>query len=243
MHPVQSPTANLLLAGMRKEDYGSVAADLELVELPAGEVLYHPFGEIGYFWFITEGFVSLLQTTEDGHTAEISLVGNEGGFGLTLVLGGSPPPIEAVVQMPARAWRLPVDRLRAEFARGGDLQWNLLRFARALMVQMAQTVVCNRHHSVALQFCRWILLSLDRVPGSDLDMTHETIARMLGVRRAGVTEAAARLQREGLIEYRRGHIHVPDRAALEARACECYHLIRKEYEFLRQEVIGRVSAA
>ena len=228
---------------MRKEDYGSVAADLELVELPSGEALYHPFGEIGYFWFIASGLVSLLQTTEDGHTAEISLIGNEGGFGLTLVLGGSPPPIEAVVQSPATAWRLPVERVRAEFARGGDLQWNLLRFARALMIQMAQTVVCNRHHPVAMQFCRWILLALDRVPGTDLDMTHETIARMLGVRRAGVSESAAQLQREGLIEYGRGHIHVPDRAALEARACECYPLIRREYELLRKEVLDRVSSA
>jgi len=235
MEPVHEATParhNHLIARLPEPVQARVVEPLEPVDLPVGHVLAQRGRETTHFYFVTRGFVSLLYTTEDGHSAEISIVGNEGGIGLGLILGGHPMPTEAVVQATGFAWRMPADALRREFARGGALQRNLLRFTQALMTQMAQTAVCNRHHSVEMQLCRWILLSLDRLHGRDLWMTQEMIAHMLGVRRAGVTEAAARLQRDGLIEYSRGHIHVPDPAALAAHACECYGVVKHEYELL-----------
>ncbi|MDX1610059.1 MAG: Crp/Fnr family transcriptional regulator [Halofilum sp. (in: g-proteobacteria)] len=232
--PLPSPRENRLLAALPDPDYQRLEADLEPVQLDAGHGLRHPHGALDRFYFVASGFVSQMYTTFDGHTGEISLIGREGGVGVTLFLGDTPSPLEAIAQVPVAAWSLSRERLREEFARGEGLQDILLRFTQALMTQMAQTVVCNRHHTVALQLCRWILLSLDRLEGSELRMTQETIARMLGVRRAGVTEAARALQREGVIEYQRGVIRVPDRSALEERACECYGVIRAEYDRLAE---------
>ena len=233
------PQDNLLLHGLPTDVFRRIARDLEPLALRVDDEIYHAPGGIDRFYFITSGLVSLLYTTRDGHTAEVSVVGSEGGLGLTLVLGRHPLPVQAVVQSAGDAWSLRADLLQREFARGGALQRNILRYVQALMTQMAQTVVCNRHHTVSQQLCRWILLTLDRLPGDDLRMTQETIAHMLGVRRAGVTEAASELQRGGAIEYRRGHIRVPDRAALAGRACECYEVIRAEYDQLYADVTGR----
>lgn len=230
------PGQNLLLRTLPDAEYARIRDDLHPIRCAAGHVIYHPHGSLDRFYFVADGFVSLMYTTYDGHTAEISLVGREGGVGVSLFLGGEPSQLQAVAQVPVTAWCLPKERLREEFGRSGRLQERLLRYTQALMSQMAQTVVCNRHHSVTLQLCRWLLLSLDRLPDDDLPMTHETIARMLGVRRPGITEAARKLQQEGLIEYRRGNIHVVDRRALENRACECYGVIRGEYDRLVEDL-------
>ena len=227
------PISNLLLAGLPDADYQRVVSALEPVELPPGRTLLPSSGTLDRFYFVNSGLISLLHTTEDGESAEIAIVGNEGGVGLALILGGHPFPAQAVVQASSVLWSLRADVLQREFDQGGELQRNLLKFTQALMTQMAHTVVCNRHHSVELQLCRWILLSLDRLPTNELQMTQETIAHMLGVRRAGVTEAMSRLQRDGLVEHRRGQVRVCDRAALEARACECYQVIKREYVHLQ----------
>lgn len=228
---------NLLLGSLPEPEFERIAADLEPVWLEAGDSIYRPHSDLDRFYFLVRGFISLLYVTADGHTTEISLIGNEGGVGVALFLGGTQMQFEATAQVQVAAWTLPRARLQEEFARGEQLQHSLLRFTRALMTQMSQTVVCNRHHTVTLQLCRWILLSLDRLPGNELWMTQQTIAHTLGVRRAGITEAANRLQQAGLIDYRRGHIRVPDRAALEQHACECYGAVREEYDRLREELL------
>ncbi|MDZ7828529.1 MAG: Crp/Fnr family transcriptional regulator [Halofilum sp. (in: g-proteobacteria)] len=230
------PRENRLLRSLPDAEYRRIAGDLRPVHFESGYAIHHPHGALDCFYFIADGFASLMYTTCDGHTAEISLVGREGGIGVTLFLGGTPSQIEAIAQVPVTAWCLPKRPLRDEFARAGPFQHSLLIFTQALMAQMAQTVVCNRHHSVTLQLSRWLLLSLDRLPNDDIPMTHETIARMLGVRRPGITEAAKQLQREGLIEHRRGNIHVVDRRALESRVCECYGVIRDEYDRLAESL-------
>lgn len=238
LQPGSGPRHNLLLAGLPDVEYERVAVDLQAVDLPRGQLLSDPTADPDRFYFITEGVVSLLYHTASGSSAELAVVGHEGGAGLSVAMGGHVFPADAVVQVPGSAWTLRAEPLRREFDRGGVLQRNLLRFSQVLMAQMAQTVVCNRHHSVEQQLVRWVLLSLDRLPGNDLQMTQEAIAHMLGVRRAGVTEAAGHLQREGVIEYTRGRINVPDRAALEARACECYRVVKSEYAHLAREVAG-----
>lgn len=197
-----------------------------------GRALYESGGEQGYIYFPTTGIVSLLYVMEDGSSAEIAVVGNEGVVGIALFMGGESTPSRAVVQSGGQGYRLRASVLKVEFGRGGELQHLLLRYTQALITQMAQTAVCNRHHSVEQQLCRWLLLSLDRLPSNELTMTQELIANMLGVRREGVTEAAGKLQAAGLIEYSRGKITVLDRPKLETRVCECYAVVKQEYDRL-----------
>jgi CRP-like cAMP-binding protein len=200
-------------------------------------VLYESGSELRHVYFPTTSIVSLLYVMLDGASAEIAVVGNEGVIGVALFMGGETMPNRAVVQSAGHAYRLKGHLLKQEFNRSGELQHLLLRYTQALLTQMAQTAVCNRHHSLDQQLCRWLLLSLDRLPSNELVMTQELIANMLGVRREGVTEAAGNLQKAGLITYRRGRITVLDRAGLEARACECYAVVKKEFDRLLPEVI------
>jgi len=200
--------------------------------LPLGWAVYEAGDTQGYVYFPTTSIVSLLYVMEDGASAEIAVVGNEGVVGIALFMGGETTPSRAVVQSAGYAYRLRANVLKTEFGRGGNLQHLLLRYTQALITQMAQTAVCNRHHSVEQQLCRWLLLSLDRLPSNELTMTQELIANMLGVRREGVTEAAGKLQAEGLIQYSRGKITVLDRLHLEARVCECYAVVKREYDRL-----------
>jgi CRP-like cAMP-binding protein len=211
---------------------------MDTVQLPLGEVIYESGGELRHVYFPTTAIVSLLYLMEDGASAEIAVVGNDGIVGVALFMGGESMPNRAVVQSAGHAYRLPGPLLKEEFRRGGSLQRLLLRYTQALLTQMAQTAVCNRHHSVDQQLCRWLLLSLDRLPTSELSMTQELIANMLGVRREGVTEAAGKLQKAGLIQYSRGHITVLDRPALERQACECYQVVKKETDRLLPEEIA-----
>jgi CRP-like cAMP-binding protein len=202
-----------------------------------GAVLYESGNELRHVYFPTTSIVSLLYVMLDGASAEIAVVGNEGIIGVALFMGGETMPNRAVVQSAGYAYRLKGQLLKQEFNRSGELQHLLLRYTQALLTQMAQTAVCNRHHSLDQQLCRWLLLSLDRLPANELVMTQELIANMLGVRREGVTEAAGKLQKAGLIAYRRGHITVLDRAGLEARSCECYAVVKQEFDRLLPEVI------
>jgi CRP-like cAMP-binding protein len=226
------PHQNHLLAALPESDFARVAQSLELVELKLGEVLYEPGAQLRYVYFPTTSIVSLLYVMEDGASAEIAIVGNEGILGISLFMGGETTPSRAVVQSAGFGFRLKAQLLKNEFARFGPFLHLLLRYTQALITQMAQTAVCNRHHSVDQQLCRWLLLSLDRLDSSELTMTQELIANMLGVRREGVTEAARKLQATGLISYRRGRITVIDRPRLEARACECYQVVKTEFDRL-----------
>jgi CRP-like cAMP-binding protein len=226
------PCQNHLLAALPQQEYARLLSELDLVPLPLGEVLYEPGTQMRHVYFPTTCIVSLLYVMEDGASAEIAVVGNEGIVGVSLFMGGESTTSRAVVQSAGHAYRLKGQLLKDEFYRAGPMQQLLLRYTQALLTQMAQTAVCNRHHTVDQQLCRWLLLSLDRLPSNDLTMTQELIANMLGVRREGVTEAAGELQRAGLIEYRRGHITVLNRAGLEARVCECYAVVKKELDRL-----------
>jgi CRP-like cAMP-binding protein len=229
MPDTQSPRQNHLLDALPADDHARLLPHLELVPLPLGLVLYESGRSQGYVYFPTTSIVSLLYVMEDGASAEIAIVGNEGIVGISLFMGGETTPSRAVVQSAGDAFRLKANLIKKEFERGGEVQHLLLRYTQALITQMAQTAVCNRHHSVEQQLCRWLLLSLDRLNGNQLKMTQELIANMLGVRREGVTEAALKLQQAGLIRYARGHIRVLDRPGLEKRTCECYEVVRKEY--------------
>ena len=226
------PRQNHLLAALPAEDYTRLAPDLELIPMPLGWAIYESGGHLGYMYFPTTSIVSLLYVMENGASAEIAITGNEGLVGISLFMGGESTPSRAVVQSAGNGYRLKASVLRREFALGGNLQHLALRYTQALITQMAQTAVCNRHHSIDQQLCRWLLLSIDRLAGDELAMTQELIANMLGVRREGVTEAARKLQKEGLIHYTRGHIKVLDRVRLEKRVCECYAVVRKEYDRL-----------
>jgi CRP-like cAMP-binding protein len=228
----QSPKDNHLLAAMPEADLEALEPLLERVAMPLGQAVYESGGPQGYVYFPTSSIVSLLYVLADGATAEIAVTGNEGLVGISLFMGGETTPSRAVVQSAGDGYRLRGSALKKEFERGGALQHLLLRYTQALITQMTQTAVCNRHHSVDQQLCRWLLLSLDRLPGNKLVMTQELIANMLGVRREGVTEAAGKLQEEGLIEYSRGKITVVDRKRLEARVCECYGVVKREYDRL-----------
>ena len=227
-----SPKQNHLLAVLPAEDYARLLPDLELVPMPLGWVVYESGGQMGYVYFPTTSIVSLLYVTASGASAEIAITGNEGVVGIALFLGGESSPSRAVVQSAGHGYRLKASVLKKEFALGGRLQYLALRYTQALITQMGQTAVCNRHHALEQQLCRWLLLSLDRLPGNKLLMTQELIANMLGVRREGVTEAASKLQAEGLIEYSRGRITILDRLKLERRVCECYAIVKREYERL-----------
>lgn len=226
------PRQNRLLAVLPEVEYRRIAPHLELVPLPLGHVLYESGGKLHWVYFPTDAIISLLYVMEDGASAEIAVVGNEGIVGIALFMGGQTVTNRAVVQSEGQAYRLKGSILNREFNRSGEFQHLLLRYTLALLTQMGQTAVCNRHHTVDQQLCRWLLLSLDRLPSNELSMTQELIANMLGVRREGVTEAAGKLQKDGLIRYRRGQITVLDRPGLEARVCECYEVVRDEFHRL-----------
>jgi CRP-like cAMP-binding protein len=225
----KNPKKNHLLAALPEPEWLRWQPHLEWVDLSLGMVVYESGCALKHIYFPTTAIVSLLYVMEDGASAEIAVVGNEGLVGVSLFMGGGSTPSRGVVQSAGGAFRLKSSYLKTEFNRAGPVMHLLLRYTQALITQMAQTAVCNRHHSLDQQLCRWLLLSLDRLEGNELRMTQELIANMLGVRREGVTEAALNLQKAGLIRYARGHIHVLDRPGLEARTCECYDVVRKEY--------------
>jgi CRP-like cAMP-binding protein len=226
------PRSNRLLAALPDAEWKRWLPQLEPVDMPLGQVLYESGSRLAHVYFPTTPIVSLLYVMEDGASAEIAVVGNEGIVGISLFMGGESTPSRALVQSAGKGLRLRADVMLQEFNRAGPVLHLLLRYTQALITQMAQTAVCNRHHSVDQQLCRWLLLSLDRLDTNDLVMTQELIANMLGVRREGVTDAAGHLQHAGLIHYRRGHITVIDRAGLEQRTCECYAVVKKEYDRL-----------
>src|SRR6266568_4430321 len=226
------PHQNYLPNALPSSDYKRLASRLELVPMNLGDVLYESGVQLQYVYFPTTSILSLLYVMEDGASAEIAIVGNEGILGISLFMGGDTTPSRAVVQSAGHGFRLKAQLLKNEFGRFGPMLHLLLRYTQALITQMAQTAVCNRHHSVDQQLCRWLLLSLDRLQTNELSMTQELIANMLGVRREGVTEAAGKLQDAGLIRYRRGRITVLDRPGLEAQSCECYQVVKTEFDRL-----------
>ena len=226
------PQQNHLLAALPAAEFQTLYADLEWVPMPLGKVLYESGNPLHHVYFPTTSIVSLLYVMEDGASAEIAVVGNDGIIGVALFMGGETMPNRALVQSAGHAYRLDGAILKREFKRIGALHYRLLRYTQALLTQMSQTAVCNRHHSVDQQLCRWLLLSLDRLNSNTLTMTQELIANMLGVRREGVTEAAGKLQKAGLIDYSRGRITVLDRPGLEARVCECYQVVKTEFDRL-----------
>ena len=230
-----SPHHNRLLAALPPADRERIFRHLKLVSLPLGGVLHESGDSQRYIYFPIDAIVSLLYVLSDGASAEIAVVGNDGAIGVALFMGGATMMNRAIVQSAGSAYRLTRKRIEQEFARHGEMLHILLRYTQALITQMAQTAVCNRHHSVDQQLCRWLLLSLDRLSSNKIVMTQELIANMLGVRREGVTEAAGKLQKAGVIEYRRGKISVLDRSRLEAMSCECYEVVRKETERLLPE--------
>ena len=229
---------NHLLAALPDHAWLRWVQQLEFVDLPLGKVLYESGNTLEHVYFPTTAIVSLLYVMEDGSSAEIAVVGYEGIVGISLFMGGESTTSRAVVQSAGQGFRLKAQSMKDEFNRAGPVLHLLLRYTQALITQMAQTAVCNRHHSLDQQLCRWLLLSLDRLAGNDLVMTQELIANMLGVRREGVTEAALSLQKAGLIKYARGHITVLDRPGLEQRSCECYAVVKKEYDRLLPEALA-----
>lgn len=236
MSSAHSPNQNHLLAALPAAEFESLAVQLERVPMLLGQMLYSPGEQLQHAYFPTTSIVSLHYVMESGASAETAGVGSEGVVGVSLFMGGNITFSSAVVQTAGHAYLLKRCKLLQEFNRGGMLQQLLLRYTQALLTQMAQMVVCNRHHSLEQQLCRWLLLTLDRLPSNHLIMTQELIASMLGVRREGVTEAAGNLQRAGCISYRRGHITVLDRSRLETRACECYAIVRTEISRLQSDV-------
>ncbi|MDP2248707.1 MAG: Crp/Fnr family transcriptional regulator [Nitrosomonadales bacterium] len=233
-----SPLQNQLLNALPPDSLENFHPYLELVEMKLGEVLYESGERLKHVYFPTTSIVSLLYVMEDGASAEIAVVGNEGILGISLFMGGESTPSRAVVQSAGYAYRLKSQLLKNEFNRNGPMMRLLLRYTQALITQMAQTAVCNRHHTIEQQLCRWLLLSLDRLASDELLMTQDLIANMLGVRREGVTEAAGKLQRSGLIEYTRGHIKVVNRPGLERRSCECYKVVKDEFDRLLPSLPG-----
>jgi len=237
--PKQNHLLNTLSRAARERLY----PHLELVAMPLGKVLYESGNVLRHVYFPTDSIVSLLYVMEDGASAEIAVVGNEGLIGVALFMGGETTPSRAIVQSAGHAYRLVAQRLKDEFHRNGEMQILLLRYTQALITQMAQTAVCNRHHSVDQQLCRWLLLSLDRLSSNELTMTQELIANMLGVRREGVTEAAGKLQKLGIIHYRRGIITVRDRPKLQKLCCECYAVVKKETDRLLPHLRGKLDCS
>ena len=236
---LHNPNQNHLLAALPTKNFEALAADLELVPLALGQMLYDPGTQMRHAYFPTTSIVSLHYVTESGASAETAGVGNEGVVGISLFMGGDTTSSSAVVQTAGHAYRLDRHLLKQAFDEAGPFQHLLLRYTQALMTQMAQTAACNRHHSVEQQLCRWLLLTLDRLPERELVMTQELVASMLGVRRESVTDAAGHLQTLGYIRYRRGHIGVLDRAGLESKACECYGVVKKELNRLLSDVRHR----
>ena len=232
MNTVADPKTNHLLAALPAPEWKRLLPHIEAVELPLGMVLYESGSILSQVYFPATSIISLLYVMEDGDSAEIAVVGNEGVVGISIFMGGGSTPSRAVVQSAGHGFRLKADFMRDEFQRNGPVMHLFLRYTQALITQMAQTAVCNRHHSLDQQLCRWLLLSMDRLHGNELVMTQELIANMLGVRREGVTEGATKLQRAGLIRYARGRITVLDRPGLEQRTCECYRVVKKEYDRL-----------
>jgi CRP-like cAMP-binding protein len=232
------PKQNHLLAVLSATDFDRLLPDLKPVAMPLGKVIYEPGAELRQVYFPTDCIVSMLYVLEDGSSAEIAVVGNEGLVGIALFMGGETTPSRALVQSAGYAFELKGEVVKREFGRAGALQHLLLRYTQALITQMSQTAVCNRHHTLEQQLCRWLLLSLDRLASNELSMTQELIANMLGVRREGVTQAAGKLQAQGLIHYSRGHITVIDRPGLESHACECYAVVKKEFDRLLPDKIA-----
>ena len=226
------PLQNHLLAALPRPDYERFAPELEFVHMKLGHVLYESGSTLQHVYFPVNGIVSLLYVTNAGASAELAVIGCEGMIGIALFMGGETTPNRAVVQSACEAYRLSAAELKEEFARGGATHLQLLKYTQALITQISQTAVCNRHHTIEQQLCRWLLLSLDRLPANRLKMTQELIANMLGVRRQGVTQAAGALESAGLIRYQRGAIEVLDRPGVETRVCECYGVVRREYERL-----------
>lgn len=243
MSPLNSPNQNHLLAALSAAEFERLTAHLQLVPMPLGEILYESSAKQSHAYFPTTAIVSMHYVTESGASSEFAGVGLEGMVGVSLFMGGNTTPSAAVVQTAGHAYRLERSVLLSEFERGGALQKLLLRYTQALMTQMSQVAVCNRHHSVEQQLCRWLLCTLDRIPSGELVMTQELVATMLGVRREGVTEAAGKLQQANYIRYRRGHISVLDRAGLESRACECYAVVKTEFGRLLSDVLHRQDSA
>jgi CRP-like cAMP-binding protein len=229
---LENPRQNQLLASLPDAEWQRWLPQLELVDLPLGKVLYESGAPLAFVYFPINAIVSLLYVLENGSSAEIAVVGREGVVGISIFMGGGSTPSRAVVQSAGMGYRLRADTIKVEFAQSSSVMHLMLRYTQALITQMSQTAVCNRHHSLDQQLCRWLLLSLDRLPSNELVMTQELIANMLGVRREGVTEAALKLQGAGLIRYARGHISVLDRPGLEHRTCECYRVVKKEYDRL-----------
>lgn len=232
MAVVLDPRRNQLLAALPEADWQRWLPHLEWVDLPLGHVLYESGGTLSHVYFPTSAIVSLLYVMENGASAEIAVAGREGLVGVSLFMGGGSTPSRAVVQSAGEGFRIRAQAIKEEFNQSAPTMNLLLRYTQALITQMTQTAACNRHHTVDQQLCRWLLLSLDRLPGSELKMTHELIANMLGVRREGVTAAALKLQKLGLIRYARGHVHVLDRSGLERITCECYAVVKREYDRL-----------
>ncbi|AEI99990.1 putative transcriptional regulator, Crp/Fnr family [Nitrosomonas sp. Is79A3] len=237
-HSFDVLSQNHLLATLPVDELERLQHHLELVPLPLGEVIYESGTKPRHVYFPTTAIISLLFVTEDGASAEISIVGNEGVIGVAIFMGGDSMPNMAVVQSAGYAYRLKAQLLLQEFDRSPALRHLFLRYTQALLTQMAQTAVCNRHHSIEQQLCRWLLLSFDRLPSDELIMTQELISNMLGVRREGITDAARKLQSAGLIEYHRGHITLLDRQGLEDNVCECYSVVKKEYDRLLPDRIA-----
>jgi len=227
-----TPAQNAILAALPPADYERLLPDLVPVALPPGRILHHAGDREKHLWFLTAGIVARCYVTASGASAAYAVTGSEGVIGVSAFLGGDSTPSQAVVLTAGHGYRLPADLLKAEFERGGALAHLLLRYTQALIAHTGQLAACNRHHALEQRLCRWILACVDRSPSNELAMTQEAIADMLGVRRVGVTEIAGRLQEAGLIRYRRGHIAVLDRAGLEAQACECYAIVRREYDRL-----------
>jgi CRP-like cAMP-binding protein len=242
MPSLHNPSQNHLLAALPTGDFERLSPHLELVPMALGKVLYEPGGQLRNAYFPTTSVVSLRNVMHSGASAESAGVGNEGVVGIALFMGGNTTSSSAVVQIAGHAYRLDARLLKEEFDRAGWMQKLLLRYTQALITQMSQTAACNRHHTVEQQLCRWLLLTIDRVPSHEVIMTQELIASMLGVRREGIVEAAGRLQRAGFISYRRGHISVLERSGLETRACECYAVVKTELSRLLSDVLYRQSS-
>ncbi len=239
MAAMMTPKQNHLLAALPEEIFVRLSPHLEQVSMPLGEVIYESGAQLYYVYFPATAIVSLHYLLESGASAEIAGVGNEGILGISIFMGGNTTPSLATVQTAGSGYRLKARLMMEEFNRAGPMMRLMLRYTQALMTQISQTAVCNRHHSIEQQLCRWLLLNLDRLPSMELTITQELIASMLGVRREGITEAAGNLQRAGLISYRRGHITVLDRPGLETHSCECYLVVRKEFQRLLGDTVAR----